>query len=247
MTLWLTVLAHASEPRAIVWGGGPTPEDGATWLARWQQESPDYADLITLAPGWPKLVESGSMPGMKPGFHVVVLGVCLAGDEQPALALLKALHAGTYVRELDGPAPASGCPTVANGVTLRQREVVEQGRSAAVVLSVGAHIPEVAGGESASGAIEGWVLAIGRDADGARTAFHVLGMNQARPSGGFGSSADVRVLGVEGGRILVESVSRLSTVECGTPSTTTRSSIGLVDGAFDLTEATKEQPPFCIQ
>ena len=248
MVVFLACFALAAPTsRAIVWGGGPTPEAGETWMTRWQQEAPDYADLIALPEGWPKLVQSDSVPGMKPGFHVVVLGICPAGDERAPLELLKALHPSVYAREVTDPAPPGACPALREGVSLLGRVAVERAGSSAAVVSVGVSIPEVDGGQSAQGAIRSTVLAIGRDATGARTAFTELGNDQARPPGGFGSSAEVRVSDVQRGRITVESVRQWTTVECGVWTTATHHGVGLLDGAFDHTATTETTNGVCIQ
>lgn len=244
----LTLAAFANPPsRAIVWGGGPTPEDGAAWMARWRQESPDYADLLTLAPGWPQLVESRTVPGLKPGFHVVLLGICPAGDEGPALSLLKAIHPGAYARDVAADPPPDACPSPREGAAVLRREAIERGRSSAAVVAFSVRIPEVEGGESAQGEVRSQVFAIGRDASGTRTGLAVLGEDQARPSAGFGTSSEVRFVAVERGRIAVESIGRWRTVECGEHTTTTRSEVRLVDGAFDLTQTTERLEGACIQ
>ncbi len=63
--------AKAPEPRvALVWGGGKDAEAAAGWRARWDREKV----LLSGA------VASDTVPGLNPGFHIVLLGVC-RGDE----------------------------------------------------------------------------------------------------------------------------------------------------------------------
>jgi hypothetical protein len=67
---------------------------------------------VTLAAGFPKLMQSEQVPGLNPGFHIVVLGFCPAEHARPALALAKAFFPQAYERTVT--APADSCPTAAS-------------------------------------------------------------------------------------------------------------------------------------
>lgn len=83
--------------RALIWGGGATPDAAATALKDFR-ENKAASDLFEFTAGYPKVVESASVAGLKPGFHVVLLGVCGADESQLALAVFKALQPQVYAR-----------------------------------------------------------------------------------------------------------------------------------------------------
>jgi hypothetical protein len=57
--------------------------------------APLFDPHVRLAAGFPKLVESASLPGLKPGFFVVVLGQC---DSLEAFDVIKAIYPAAYSR-----------------------------------------------------------------------------------------------------------------------------------------------------
>ena len=81
-----------------------------------------WKDVLTVGKSAPLLKASAEIPGLKPGFHVVLLGVCGAPDLSAGLALAKAMDPGAYSRELAQPVPtdvaALSCPTAAPDVVL---------------------------------------------------------------------------------------------------------------------------------
>jgi hypothetical protein len=88
---------------------------------------------LTLAEGHPRLIESKSMPGLKPGFWVWVLGTCAAGDAKPVLEHLQLLAPGTYSREVTVPESALACPDTGGASALKPRtEVLKLGPDATV-------------------------------------------------------------------------------------------------------------------
>lgn len=106
----LVVLAAApAASNAIIWSGAPTAEEGASRLEAFRAEAPRFAQRIKLAEGFPKLVESGTVPGLKPGFHVVLLGFCGAESVRARTRALKELSPETYWRPLTAPQP-DACP-----------------------------------------------------------------------------------------------------------------------------------------
>jgi hypothetical protein len=63
-----------------------------------------------LREGYPRVVESKSITGLKAGYHVVLLGFCPAEEAARQLELFRALDAEVYTRPVDGPEDA--CPLV---------------------------------------------------------------------------------------------------------------------------------------
>lgn len=92
----MPVLAQVTT-RALIWGGGATPEAAAAALKNFE-DTPAAKALFDFAAGYPKVVESASVAGLKSGFHVVLLGVCGADEAQLALGALKALQPQVYAR-----------------------------------------------------------------------------------------------------------------------------------------------------
>lgn len=121
----LTCLAGASAfasdsatARALIWGGGATPEVGAAAMTSFDAAAAQVKALLDFSPGYPKLVESASVAGLKPGFHVVLLGLCAADDALMPLGLLKSVEPKAYARpvQLDG---AASCPKPTKGWTVK--------------------------------------------------------------------------------------------------------------------------------
>lgn len=83
--------------RALIWGGGATPDAAATALKNFN-DTTEAKELFEFIAGYPKIVESASIAGLKPGFHVVLLGVCGADESQLALAAFKSLQPHVYAR-----------------------------------------------------------------------------------------------------------------------------------------------------
>lgn len=87
--------------------------DGSTDRAEAQRKLDALKEHVfpaRLAAGYPQLVESATMPGLKPGFFVVVLGSCADRSEADVhLELMRAVAPGAYVRSVEGP---SACPTL---------------------------------------------------------------------------------------------------------------------------------------
>lgn len=109
----LVLLSHAAlaqAPQHLVFSGGTTRADGESALASWKRLAPLFDPHVRLAAGFPKLVESASLPGLKPGFFVVVLGQC---DSLEAFDVIKAIYPAAYSRPVTG-APTLSCPTLAS-------------------------------------------------------------------------------------------------------------------------------------
>lgn len=98
LTLLLSTASYAQvSTRALIWGGGATPELAAASLKNFT-ETTEAKELFEFVAGYPKIVESASVAGLKPGFHVVLLGVCGADESPLALAVFKSLQPQVYAR-----------------------------------------------------------------------------------------------------------------------------------------------------
>lgn len=107
--------AHAAPPelRAIVLTGTKLPARVGGQLAAVKAK----LGRFVLAPGFPKVVESKTVPGLKPGFEVILLGVCSEAGADTHLAdfieaRAKAAVPGAYGRPVEVSVGAS-CPRLA--------------------------------------------------------------------------------------------------------------------------------------
>jgi hypothetical protein len=119
LTLSLLLLASApdagtppppstNETVAIIWGGGKDAAAAQEALRRWEAEKKLLGGALTFTDGFPKRVASASVPGLNPGFEIVLLGFCGGADAASARRFLKALYPFVYERPVKVDAPA--CP-----------------------------------------------------------------------------------------------------------------------------------------
>lgn len=120
MILTLSLLLLASVPDtgtpppstpeviAIIWGGGKDAASAQEALHRWEEEKKLLGGALTFPDGFPKRVSSASVPGLNPGFEIVLLGYCGRDDAPSARRFLKALYPFVYEKPVKVEAPA--CP-----------------------------------------------------------------------------------------------------------------------------------------
>jgi hypothetical protein len=98
----------------LVWGGGTTRKEAEAALADYQTRSKPWRDTLELGEDFPKVLEGGSVPGLKPGSFVVALGVCAPSEAEAPLTLYKGLEPNVSSREVTWPAPLKehSCPEV---------------------------------------------------------------------------------------------------------------------------------------
>ena len=108
-----TAAPSSHEAVALVWGGGKDAAAAQEWRRRWDEEQKSVEASITLAEGFPKVVSSASVPGMNPGFEVVLLGFCRPAEGEPVRRFLKALHPFLYEKPVKVEALA--CPAWSDG------------------------------------------------------------------------------------------------------------------------------------
>lgn len=98
--------ALAEPARALIWSGGATAEAGAAALA---EVPPKLGALLALGAGFPKVVESRSIAGLKPGFFIVLLGLCGPTEVE----LLLSVDRRVYARPVEVAREALACPAFA--------------------------------------------------------------------------------------------------------------------------------------
>jgi hypothetical protein len=117
MALLAQAPASAAPPTGsslLIWGGGVKREDAERDLQEVQRVVEPLKGVLTLAAGYPRLLESKTISGLKPGFWIVALGAC--PDPAQPLALFRAIRGGVYERNVQlGNTDPSGCPVVGNG------------------------------------------------------------------------------------------------------------------------------------
>lgn len=103
-----------AEPRPaqlLIWGGGKDTAEAETALGRWQERAKknEWEGTLKVAEGYPRIVQSGTVPGLKPGFVVVVLGACEPAAGPKVLETLKAFEPTAYARDVTWAEPLA-CP-----------------------------------------------------------------------------------------------------------------------------------------
>lgn len=98
------------DAQVIIWGGGRTPEEGRKALERFEAERSGLEALLSLGEGYPRVVASDALPGLKPGFHVVMLGACKPEEGKEPLQTLQAFKPGVYARTVKMALAPGSCP-----------------------------------------------------------------------------------------------------------------------------------------
>ncbi|XXF79684.1 hypothetical protein P2318_07970 [Myxococcaceae bacterium GXIMD 01537] len=117
-----TSRAQAEGAVALIWKGSKTQADAEAQGAAWSELGAVLEKTqLTVPQGFPKLVSSDTVPGLKPGFWVWLLGICGASDGAAALAHIKVLSPDTYSRDVKVAAKDGECPGV-EGSALKARD-----------------------------------------------------------------------------------------------------------------------------
>jgi hypothetical protein len=104
------------EAQVLIWGGGRTPEEGRRALERFEAERSGLNAILSLGEGYPRVIASGTVPGLKPGFHVVLLGACKPEEAQEPLETLQSFKPGVYARTVKLALGPGSCPRHENGM-----------------------------------------------------------------------------------------------------------------------------------
>lgn len=83
---------------AVIWTSEKTPEAAAAQLAK-APAALKTAGLV-LADGWPRVIQSGDVSGLKPGFQVILIGYCPQADTTRVLMRAKSAQRLSYVRQV---------------------------------------------------------------------------------------------------------------------------------------------------
>lgn len=99
--------------RALILGGGKSAIDAQRWREDHVGQITAAGELLTFAPDYPRSVVSGDVPGLNPGFVVVVAGYCPAGASERVVRVLERVLPETYERIVQvDPAEGASCPKV---------------------------------------------------------------------------------------------------------------------------------------
>lgn len=104
------------EARVLIWGGGRTPEEGRKALERFEAERDGLEAILTFGEGYPRVIASDTLPGLNPGFHVVILGACKPEEAEEVLETLQSFKQGVYTRAVKLVLESASCPNHVNGL-----------------------------------------------------------------------------------------------------------------------------------
>lgn len=108
LTVLVLSLPAWADATAVIWGGGSTQELADASMREWAERSEAWG-FVELAPGFPQVVQSDSLAGLKPGLFVVLLGVCAGATPDFAVDVLDALEPAVYTRTVKWSKP-DACP-----------------------------------------------------------------------------------------------------------------------------------------
>jgi len=89
-------LAKERTAEVLIWGGGESQADADKALERWNEV--EATSGILPAPNYPSIIKSEGMRGLKPGFYIVVIGICDHAASAARLERLRAFEKGAYAR-----------------------------------------------------------------------------------------------------------------------------------------------------
>jgi hypothetical protein len=104
------------DAQVLIWGGGRTSEEGRKALERFEAERSGLEAVLSPGEGYPRVVASDTLPGLKPGFHVVVLGACKPEQAKEPLETLQAFKPGVYARAVKMALGPESCPKPQSGL-----------------------------------------------------------------------------------------------------------------------------------
>ncbi len=115
----------------VILSGGKDQKTAEQWLKNFKAKSKLE---VSYFEGYPKILESKSVAGLKPGFWVVVAGACkFSGDALMENVLKRASDffvrnvKGAYVRKVPSFAPADAtCPLIEGGFDLGSKDAVQK-------------------------------------------------------------------------------------------------------------------------
>ncbi|MBN8232489.1 hypothetical protein JYK02_33735 [Corallococcus macrosporus] len=109
---WTGVAGAEPQPaQLVIWGGGKDATEAQASLDRWRarEKKKVWEGTLKVAEGYPRIVQSDTVPGLKPGFVVVVLGACEPAAGPKVMETLKAFEPAAYARDVTWAEPLA-CP-----------------------------------------------------------------------------------------------------------------------------------------
>jgi hypothetical protein len=104
---------------AIIWNETRSPEVAKKWQDSWGPEAKLLDRLVQLAPGYPRVVEGRTVPGLQDA-QTFVLGYCPAPEGAALVSLLESINQSVYTLRVELPADAASCPRVLNQVSVEK-------------------------------------------------------------------------------------------------------------------------------
>ena len=89
--------AEAVPATMIVWSTARTRGEAETQLSAATAAAKGWP-YFAWAAGWPQILESNRVTGLKPGTFVVALGACFPPEGDPLLGVLKVLEPGVSAK-----------------------------------------------------------------------------------------------------------------------------------------------------
>jgi hypothetical protein len=143
----------------IIWEGGTQREEAQAQLDAFASDTQEVSALFSLPPGFPRIVDSSTLQGLKAGFQIVVLGFCADGQGALPVAFFRGINGGAYRRTVKVQ-PGDGCPTVREGLQV-QTVTLPPKKGASVVVSILEWTEGLHPGEAPL-ALRGWLWRDGR-------------------------------------------------------------------------------------
>jgi hypothetical protein len=115
--------------RALVWISGKTEAAAREAIPRWEREKAALADLVTLAPGYPRVVRAEDHAGLAPGAHHVLLGLCPGKrlEQEGGWEVLQAFDPNLKLVPVQVRAGEPACPVASPKAQLAWRKHVRSG------------------------------------------------------------------------------------------------------------------------
>ena len=136
-----------TELDVLIASGSATEADARRSAQAWTEAIlPKLKSSARISPGFPKVILSDQLPGLKPGFQLVVLGFCPVERTKGAVDTLRGWQEGLYARHVTSKATEPSCPsflkqgsvTQTVAVTLPDRKKLRAVKLSAAPLSPGA-------------------------------------------------------------------------------------------------------------
>lgn len=98
LLLTLALTAAPADGFIVILGGGKSTPDAEAAVRDWVEQA-KWKPVVSVE-GWPKVIASDEVAGLKPGFQLAVLGVCPTAEAAVAQAAATSTRGPTF----------AGCP-----------------------------------------------------------------------------------------------------------------------------------------